>query len=77
MKIFKDENGYVTIVFSKDEDPHVTLVHDRGTGNTNISRYVYHCASATGDSGHSSRTDDFSELKTQRKYVLKRSKSQK
>ena len=82
MKIFKDKDGYVTIVFNKDEKPDVTIVHDRGTGNiTNffgnkVPRYVYHVASAKGDSGYSSTTDDFSELKEQTKYILKKSKSQ-
>ncbi len=78
--LFKDKEGNLTIVFGKDEKTGVTLVHDRGAGKlTNIfggkvSRYRYHCADANGDSGYSTCTDDFSELKEQKRYKLVRSK---
>ena len=80
MKIYKDKEGLLTIVFEKNENTVITLVHDRGAGKlTNIfgdkvSRYRYHCANANGDSGHSTCTNDFSELKEQKRYKLVRSK---
>jgi hypothetical protein len=71
MKIYKDKDGTVTIVFSKNESTSVNLVHDRGAGingTTNmfgykLGRYVSHCANAHGDSGYSTMTEKIEWLK--------------
>ena len=78
-KVYIDKDKNVTVVFGKDFESkqcNVTVVHDRGIamkgvknfwGNTR-TRYVYHCANAYGDSGYSSTSNDFKELKDQKKY---------
>ena len=82
-KVYIDKNKNVTVVFGKDfesKECNVTVVHDRGIAIKNekniwgdeLTRYVYHCANAYGDSGYSSTTNDFSELKEQKRYTLRR-----
>jgi hypothetical protein len=82
-KVYVDKDNNVTVVFGKEyerDQCNVTVVHDRGVktkGLTNIfgdelTRYVYHCANAYSDSGYSSTTNDFSELKEQKRYSLRR-----
>ncbi|MDY0389208.1 MAG: hypothetical protein RBT65_19230 [Methanolobus sp.] len=82
-QVYVDENNNVTVVFGKEYESkqcNVTVVHDRGIelkgvknfwGNT-LTRYVYHCANAYGDNGYSSTSNDFKELKDQKKYSLRR-----
>ena len=82
-KVYIDKDKNVTVVFGKDfksEECNVTVIHDRGVktkgfknifGNV-LTRYVFHCANAYGDSGYSSTTNDFSELKEQKRYSLRR-----
>ena len=81
-KVYVDKDNNVTVVFGKDfksKECNVTVVHDRGIAMKNaknifgnvLTRYVYHCANAYGDSGYSSTTNDFSELKEQKRYSLR------
>lgn len=82
MKIYKNKEGHLTIVYSKDEKQSgVTLVHDRGSGKlTNmfggkIGRYYYHCANVSGNTSYSTMTDTPLINKEEDKlYILKRSK---
>ena len=82
-KVYVDKDNNVTVVFGKEYESNqcnVTVVHDRGVktkGFKNIfgyvlTRYIYHCANAYGDSGYSSTTNDFSMLKEQKRYSLRR-----
>lgn len=82
-QVYVDKNNNVTVVFGKEYESkqcNVTVVHDRGVaikGKRNfwgniLTRYVYHCANAYGDSGHSSTSNDFKELKEQKRYTLRR-----
>jgi hypothetical protein len=82
-QVYVDKNNNVTVVFGKEYESkqcNVTVVHDRGIalkgvkyiwGNM-LTRYVYHCANAYGDSGYSSTSNDFRKLKDQKKYSLRR-----
>ena len=82
-QVYVDENNNVTVVFDKEYESNqcnVTVVHDRGIKTkgirniwgTILTRYVFHCANAYGDSGYASSTNDFKELKDQKKYFLRR-----
>ena len=81
-KVFIDKDGYVTIVFGKDRDRHecgVSIVHDRGKvkQTQNIfgitpTRFVYHAATAYGDSGYSSDLDEWTLDNEERQYSLTR-----
>lgn len=82
-QVYVDKNNNVTVVFDKEyksNQCNVTVVHDRGiktkgiknVGGDFLTRYIYHCANAYGDSGHASSTNDFKELKDQKKYFLRR-----
>jgi hypothetical protein len=82
-KVYVDKYNNVTVVFGKEYETNqcnVKVVHDRGVKTKGIrnvwgnilTRYVYHCANAYGDSGYSSTTNDFSKLKEQKRYSLRR-----
>ena len=85
MKIYKDKDGYITIVYAKGEEPKgVCLVQDRGTenigcknmwGNT-IERYLYHCANVSGNTSYSSTTNKLPLKETSVSYNLIKSKRQ-
>jgi len=82
-QVYVDKNNNVTVIFGKEYESkqcNVTVVHDRGIKTKNfrnvwgtmLTRYVFHCANAYGDSGYASRTNEFKELKNQKKYFLRR-----
>ena len=81
MKIYKNKDNHLTIVYGVNEEPAgVTFVKDRGTSNpTNIfgnslERFIYHWSNLR--SGHTSTTQKLSNLldETDKRYLLKRSK---
>lgn len=63
MKIFKDKNGTIYIVAGKGEEaPRVVIARDDGKDIRNffgdkLQRFYYHCASVSGNTPYSSRTD--------------------
>ena len=63
MKIYKDKNGTIYIVAGKGEDkPRVVIAKDDGKDARNcfgekLQRFYYHCASVSGNTPYSSRTD--------------------
>jgi hypothetical protein len=82
-QVYVDKDNNVTVVFGKEYESkqcNVIVVHNRGIKTkgirnfwgTVLTRYVFHCANAYGDSGHASSTNDFKELKDQKKYFLRR-----
>ncbi len=83
MRIYKDKEGQLTIVWGPKEEPQpVTLVHDRGKnpgrnmwGNI-LARYVYHSASVFGSSGHYTATNHYGlKGKMGKPYKLVRAKT--
>ena len=78
MKIYKNKDGHITIVYGKGEEPKgVTLVEDRGNqkGNTNIwgnvvQRYAYHWANVHNNSPYTSYTDSIIDKKEDIEYKL-------
>lgn len=64
MKIYKDKNGTIYIVASKDgKEPRVVIAKDDGTVETRnfwgdkLDRFAYHCASVWGNTPYTSRTN--------------------
>ena len=65
MKIFKDKDGTIYIVAGKNEkEPRVVIAKDDGKGKDirnmfgeKLDRFSYHCASVSGNTPYSSRTD--------------------
>lgn len=63
MRIFKDKNGTIYIVAGKgEENPRVIIAKDDGKTARNmfgekLDRFYYHCASVSGNTPYSSRTN--------------------
>lgn len=78
MRIFKDKEGHITVIYGKGEEPKgVTIVEDRGNqkGKTNVfgnkvSRYAYHWANVHNNSPYTSYTDDIIDKETDVEYKL-------
>ena len=77
MKLYKNKDGDITIIFNKNEKPKwVTIVHDRGKGKIRnifgqeIGRYLFHCAGVDGNTPYSSTTDNSLIEKDDKHYKL-------
>lgn len=63
MKIFKDKDGRIYIVAGKgEEEPRIIIAKDDGKEARNmfgekLQRFYYHCASVSGNTPYSSRTN--------------------
>ena len=84
MKIYKDKDGNITVLFCQGEEPKsVTIAQDRGAknvGSTNmwgvvIERYLYHVAGVSRNTSYSSTTNDLLN-ETDVAYNLVKSKRQ-
>ena len=84
MKIYKDKDGNITVLFVQGEEPkRVTIAQDRGVKNVGsknmwgivIERYLYHVAGVSGNTSYSSTTNDLLN-ETDVAYNLVKSKRQ-